>query len=716
MRSIFQIFGRDVKGIANNWVVAVIITGLIFLAPLYAWFNIWASWDPYGSTAGLLIGVVNEDKGATVQGKAVNVGDEIIDSLKENNLLGWRFVDKAEAQAGVERGKYYATIDIPSDFSEKIATILTNDPVKPEILYSVNEKINPVAPKITAKGASGITEQISHNFVKTATSAIFTIFNQLGADIQQNLPSIEKVKQIVFNLEGEFPHIKDIINIALTDAGKAQNIVNDIDKNLPTIDRLAKNGQEMSADLMNFFSKADDALTTAGPAIKKDLMMLQEIAASLENITSLLMNSGLDPSKAIPVGNALIDRLSHAGKAIDGLNNLLDRLQKIGANNKLAGVINKLSNVQDKFNEQQNNIQKIMDLIKNGKEPTENLIKNTNALSKEIKNSLSSIIDSYDSTIMPAIQDAIEKSQAVAKDANSILTQAQKDLPDVSSLLTDAAKGINLGTDVLNQIKQDIPAIEAKVHELANKIRDFDANADIRDVIELLKHDIKKQSDFFAEPVTLKENRIFLMPNYGSAMSPFFTTLSLWVGALLLVSLLSVDVHQPGTNYASYQVFFGRYLTFASIAMMQALVVTVGDIFMLGTYVVHPMPFILFGILNSAIFMLIIYTLVSIFGDVGKAIAVILLVLQISGSGGTFPIQVTPPFFQAIYPFLPFTHAINIMREAAGGIVPDLVTKNITVLLIYAGIMIVLGVVLKKSINKLTSKFAKKLKSSDLMH
>ncbi|WP_442603260.1 YhgE/Pip family protein [Paenibacillus sp. KN14-4R] len=694
----------------------MIISGLVILAPLYAWFNIAASWDPYGSTSGLLVAIVNDDKGTTIQGKDVNIGNEIVNSLKENNLLGWRFVDRAEAQSGVEHGKYYASIDITPDFSEKIATILTNDPVKPELIYSVNEKINAVAPKITATGASGIAEQISKNFVKTATTTIFTLFNELGADIQQNLPSIEKVKQIVFKLESEFPQIKEIINLALTDAGKAQRLVSNIQDNLPTIERLSKNGQEMSSDFLNFSNKAEDALVKAGPGIKQDLTMLQEIASSTEDITSLLMNSDIKPEKAIPTAKSISERLGLAGKAVDGIVGFLNRLQTMGGNNKLASAIDSLNGVKNKFNEQQNNIQKIISLIEQGKKPTEALINNVNQLSKQLKQDLGGVIDGFDTTIMPAIQNAIDKSKSIAKDVGDILAQAQKSLPDVTSLLSDAAKGIDLGKDELAKVQKDLPDIERKIHQLANKIREFENSADIKEIIDLLKHDIKKQSDFFAEPVLLKENKIFPMPNYGSSMSPFFTTLSLWVGALLLISLLSVDVHQPSANYKSYQIFFGRFLTFLMIALLQALVVTLGDIYILETYVVHKGFFILFALFNSTVFTLIIYTMVSIFGDVGKALCIVLLVLQISGSGGTFPIQVTPPFFQAIYPFLPFTHAINIMREAAAGILWDVVAKNCIILIIYGSLMILLGVALKKSINKFTAKFKKRLKSSDLIH
>lgn len=199
-------------------------------------------------------------------------------------------------------------------------------------------------------------------------------------------------------------------------------------------------------------------------------------------------------------------------------------------------------------------------------------------------------------------------------------------------------------------------------------------------------------------------------------MSPFFTTLSLWVGALLLVSLLSVEVHDEERSFRSIEVYFGRYLTFLTIALFQALFVTLGDIYLLGTYVVNPGWFILFALLISTIFMLIVYTLVSVFGNVGKAMAIVLLVLQLAGAGGTFPIQMTPPFFQALHPYLPFTYAISMMREAVGGILWDIVVRDVLFMLIFAAIALMIGIALKKPINRASGGLVRKAKASKLIH
>jgi putative membrane protein len=261
-----------------------------------------------------------------------------------------------------------------------------------------------------------------------------------------------------------------------------------------------------------------------------------------------------------------------------------------------------------------------------------------------------------------------------------------------------------------------LPAAEDKVRELADRIRTFEKEGNLNELIDLLTHNAAQESDFFAAPVVLKENKLFPIPNYGSAMSPFFTTLSLWVGALLLVSLLTVEVHDGSAVFHSYQVYFGRYLTFLTIALVQSLFVTLGDIWLLKTYVADKIWFVLFGLLLSGAFTLIVYTLVSVFGNVGKAMAIVLLVLQLAGSGGTFPIEVTPPFFQAIHPFLPFTYAIGMMREAVGGILWDVVLRDTVMIAIFAAVALVVGLGLKRWINRVSAGLVRKAKEGGLIH
>src|SRR5699024_6142022 len=156
--------------------VAVLIGGLVILPSLYAWFNIKASWDPYGQTDQIPIGIVNEDEGAEVRGEDIDVGEMLVESLEENDSMNWQFVSKDKAMDEVKNGKYYAVIVITSDFSEQLGSVLSDKPEKADMEYYVNQKINAIAPKITDKGATVIVEEISSEFISTVNGVIFDMF------------------------------------------------------------------------------------------------------------------------------------------------------------------------------------------------------------------------------------------------------------------------------------------------------------------------------------------------------------------------------------------------------------------------------------------------------------------------------------------------------------------------------------------------------------
>ncbi|WP_341518643.1 YhgE/Pip domain-containing protein [Bacillus paramobilis] len=971
MKQIWRIYKTDLRNVAKHWAAIVIVLGLMILPSLYAWFNIKASWDPYGNTKEVPIAVSNQDAGSNLRGKDINIGDEIVDSLKKNKKLGWKFVDQKQAIYGVERGDYYASITIPKDFSEKIATVLDENPQKPELDYYVNEKVNAIAPKITAKGASGITEEISKNFVKTANGEIFKVFNDLGIDLETNLPSIEKVKDLVFKLEAQFPEMNTLMDKALDDATRAEDVVKVAQKELPVVESVINDGQDTLKSLDAFFARNDETLNRAPGTIKNNLIAMQTGLNSAAAITDFLKNPSFDFNMALPdpskfpvlpnitipqipelpqvngqlykdiaknidqtvnnvfgsirvgttyaqgVINGLqngnfdpekakqdlnkvsenlqgrvdsvsyvidiftkfkesaptdsgkdffqkrIDKLTNLKSAIENanggvkdianiigtgqevkqdvrdatnqklnaINNLVNQAEadynatfvadfekavstaeqlkdkagnaqqnlnqeikkvneildngregydqavnnysrlktelekaredlsnkgvngldstkvalndlngqfKAGLNlvndmipvmentNKVLADVNSdknTNNMISKLNKVKDGLQKGIDLtdkgidaINKGQKPAADVIESINEVSKNVSGQIGDILAKYDSEIVPNFNEAIARTKEMSKNTSQILKEADKKLPDVKKLLEDSSKGLVDGKKKLTDIKADMPETEKKIKDLANKIRDFESEEDIKDIIRLLKNDVEKQSDYFANPVNLKENKLFAMPNYGSAMSPFYTVLALWVGALLMVSLLTVEVHEEGANYKSHEIYFGRLLTFLTIGLSQAFIVSMGDIFLLGTYVVDKFWFVLFSLFIGGVFVCIVYSLVSIFGNVGKSMAIILLVLQVAGSGGTFPIQMTPAFFQAIYPFLPFTYAISAIRETVGGMLWDIVTRDLLVLSAFVVVMIVAALLLKTPINKSSEKFVENAKGSKIIH
>ncbi|GGF91115.1 phage infection protein [Paenibacillus albidus] len=717
MRSILRIYSDDISRIARNWPAAVIVLGLAVLPSLYAWFNILASWDPYSQTGGLPVAVANLDQGASLRGTAINLGNEIVDSLKENHNIGWTFTDEEQAISGVKQGDYYACIIIPQQFSARIATVLSNEPQKAELVYYVNEKINAVAPKITAKGASGIIEQVDRSFTEAANGAIFRIFNEIGVELQANLPALLALRDYIFKLEAMTPEIGQALTMAADNVETSEHIVAGVQARMPQMAQMVRDGEQLALGLSTVLDSVTKEADTAGPFIKQNMQLLKTTADASAQLAYVLHDNNTGPAVVEAALDLMSRRLTAASNASVTLIGLFERLNNLTSENKLQPAISGLKLIQTKFERQNTLVETARTTILNGGKLTESLLAEFEQLSRDGSALLGELIERYDAGIQPEIAQGFAKALKTTQTAADVLHEATASIPDVQQIIEDAAQGLAAGDKALQEAVTRFPDAVSRLQGLAQRIRTLEQQGSLEDLIALLRRDATKESEFFAEPVILKENRLFPIPNYGSAMSPFFSTLSLWVGALLLVSLLSVDIHKySAIVYKSHQVYFGRFLTFWTIAIVQSLFVTIGDMALLGTYVTNPGWFIFFGVLISSLFMLIVYTLVSVFGNVGKALAIVLLVLQLSGSGGTFPIQVTPAFFQALHPFLPFTYAISAMREAVGGIVWEVVVRDVCLLGVYAALALILGLTLKAWINRISSKIVRKAKESELLH
>ena len=260
----------------------------------------------------------------------------------------------------------------------------------------------------------------------------------------------------------------------------------------------------------------------------------------------------------------------------------------------------------------------------------------------------------------------------------------------VDEKLPDVEKALNAAVDLINN---DWPNIKTGIHKAANAIRKGESEVDLGEIIKLLKLDATKEADFFKQPVELQTNDIYPIANNGSASTPFYTALCLWVGALLLSSVATTEYHlekKDKERFTQRETFVARMLTFLTMAIAQSLIVTLGNMFLLGVDVHNPVYSVLFALLVGLAFMMIVYVLAGLFGNVGKGIAIIILVLSISGGGGNYPIQVSGKFFQFINPLLPFTHAVNLLRESAGGIYwPNAIPQLIILSLLF----IVFGII-----------------------
>lgn len=744
MRNTGRIFTRDMKNIGTNWVVIVLISGLIILPSLYAWFNIKASWDPYGQTEQIPIGVVNADKGTTVRDEKINGGDEIVKTLKKNKSMGWEFTDRKTAMDKVKYGDYFAVIVIPEDFSKSLGSVLDEKPEKGKIEYYVNEKLNAIAPKITSKGASVIVDQVSSKFIATANGAIFNVFNTLGVELEKDKPDIERFEDYIFQIEKDLPEIHQLLSDSMNDASNAENLVTSAQGEIPKAKKTVQSGLEIIDDTSGYLDKAEARLNEISPNIKKDLKKARDITDQTNNSLKEARNMKVDFSKGKELAdqlnsdaNASLEKIESTEQTIAQIEKQADAIAQSAAdkadeagNEQASAAIaeqvekqkatlqeakDRLAKIRAAITETQNNAAEVRGFAEDKKKEVDSTLKELQDKTAATTVQLDSFLSEYEENIEPTVLSEIGKTKDTLKSAREMLADVQGAIPEVESILSNTEASLGKGSGKLNDVMGQYPYVSEKIRNVADRIRSIQGETDLDDIIQLLLNDSGAESSFFEQPVKLDEHKLYPIKNYGTGMTPFYTTLAVWVGCLLLISLIVAEVQHDGA-FTKTEEYFGRMFTFLTIGLLQTLVVTIGDMLIVGVHVHNPVWFVIFGLVIGLVFMLIVYSLVSIFGNVGKAMAIIMLVLQVAGSGGTYPVVLLPSFFQKINPFLPFTYGVDLLREAVGGIVWERAQHDLIMLGVFGILFVVLGVLLKEPINKNTDKIQNKARESGLFH
>lgn len=714
IKNVWTIYKEDLKRIFTNYAALIVILALCILPSLYAWFNIKASWDPYGqeATSQIKIGVINNDKGTEFNGKLINIGDQVVDQLKENDLMGWQFVDEAEGEKALEEGTFYATITIPDNFSQNIISLVTSDVKKGQMIYRVNEKINAIAPKLTSKGATGVQENINQTIVETVSGILFEAGKGLGLEIQETvLPQLSHVYDQLEELISKFGDMNSLVQTAHNGGIQLKDLIASIQTDLPLIETTITSAKTTITSLESFMDTSKSALSDFMPTLKNDLLLIQTIADELNTYVSQIEEAILSGSdKAPELIENLITKVESTQSLVQSFVKVLESFNKFPAG-RFDELISQLQGVNGELDKAKDFLQQLHDTTVNGGEPNLTVLNNIKTLLSSVSSTASAIYNRFDSAIVPSLNNVIDQAYSTATNVLQVLKEAEAKLPDVASLLNTAYEGADKGIDAIEYINSKLPEAENKVREVTAKLGDINESQSLQEVLTLLQEAVTERQNFMSSPVDLVEETIFPMHNYGTAMTPFYSVLAQWVGMTLLISMLSV--HAKG-EYRPSEEYFGKFLLFATIALVQGLIIALGDLYLLNIYCVNPGLFIVGILFTSITFTFIVYSLVSVFGNVGKVVSIILLVLQVAGSGGTFPIQLTPKFFQIINPFLPFTYAISFARESIGGVVENVLAKDIIIMCIYSVGAVLISLFLKKPINKLLQGFAEKFEESGL--
>ena len=713
MNRIFKIFVHDIVGLSRNIFALIIAGGLCIIPSLYAWFNIYSNWDPYANTSAVKVAVVSEDAGYTGEdGEYSNMGDSVLESLRTNTGLGWQILDKKDdAIEGVKSGEYYAAIVIGDDFSESMFDFIDKGLVHPSVTYYENEKKNAVASKITDTGKSTLQSNINTEFVNTVIQTAMSSTDGMLADRDIIGGVLDNLNRLGDNLDGYKGTIASFVSSNAALSGS----LHDLRVQIP--DSLPDNSVTMEA-LQNQTSKAaDEYIAKLDRITAATRAMSQALSAQLQWVLTAIENN-------LPTDEILAG-IDNAQDLLDSMNDqsdtLTEQLQNIS--DQLGGVID-----DDSIKLAVDSLVQIRIAAKGLLEQSKILVK-AGALKSQVKLELvrtalvqcSQKIDEMDGILDGSVQKAVDAMKGVISTSiDSIgesLTQVSEQLGSLSAMLgsiEQTVDGMNVGLDQMGSV---MDGMSDKIVQLAGKLSDLTGDDKYRLLAQALAQDPETYGEFLSSPVQVETHQVYATENYGSAVSPFYTTLALWVGGLLLTALIKVHPDSPEliNGAKPHKLFFGRYLLFFVLGQVQAVITVLGDVYLLKIQCLDKGLFMLAACFTSFVFTLLIYALTVSFGDIGKALAVVMVVIQIAGSSGTYPIELLPVFFQKVYIYFPFPYAINAMRETISGRYGSDYWQFMGVLLLFVAASLALGLFIRKPFMKLNHYMHHRMHDTDMM-
>lgn len=736
MRNIIAIFKRDLSRIRGSVVALIVAVGLVIVPTLYAWFNIAGSWDPYGNTGNLKVAVANSDDGymSDLIPVRVNIGDTVVSALRENDQLDWRFVSESDAVEGVRSGEYYAAVVIPENFSSRMMTVFSSEAEHAEIVYYENQKANAIAPRVTDKAASTVRQQIDETFAKTISDVGLATTSSL-LEFMDGDQIAAYAGNLSGTLAGAITTLRDASGSVDEFAGLLQSSTGLLDS---TSDLLAsagaanENAEALVSDAKTGLSGMHDALDAAVAAINQSLKdsagdydaaakAIDEAFGAADAHVSLtvtqLRDASADVAKRASDMRDVQDNILAVERDVEG-SNLPEKLKAELVQNIdiVANTVGNVANQQELLAKHLSDAAASLETGAADARAKAQAVKDGIA---EAKGSIGGVKDSYNATLKQQISDLSDAVADVARRGSDMaddLGATVTDLSHAASALSDDLAGAH---EVLAGASADLVSAADDLQRLKEGLDTAVTSGDLDRVRELIGSDPAALADALAAPVALDRQAVYHIKNYGSAMAPFYTTLSIWVAGIVLAAMLKANVDEADVkalgNPRLHELYLGRYAFFALLAFAQATLVCAGDLLFFGIQCEHPFQFMLVGWLAGFVFSNMIYTLTVSFGDIGKAIAVVLLVMQVAGSGGTFPIEMTADFFQAVYPFLPFTHAINAMHAAMAGAYGMEFWIELGTLALYLIPSLALGLVFRRPVIRANRWIIEKLEETKLM-
>lgn len=716
MRTVFQILFRDLRRLLRNPVAMIIVVGVCVIPSLYAWYCIAANWDPYANTAGIRVAVSNNDRGvqSDIAGN-LDAGGQVVEELHNNHDLTWEFVSEDEAREGVESGTYYAAIVIPADFSEDLASVFTGDFEQPTIAYYVNEKKNAVAPKVTDTGAATIEEQINSTFVSTVSKTVIEMAQNAGSSMLDGADeaseglaaSVDETNGAIDRVRALLDGIDSTIEDSRSPLDNTRQTLDDLEERIPVIADALDRSTALLGDVRQSARELDASISQAiseGGTFLGDASTQANIAIGAFSGNVAKLQGGVDAA------------LADMGALVDGNEGIIDELRgQVAQHPELADVIAELEAQNEQHRQTieslkilSGDIAAIADAAASASDAVDGSVQDGLAAAGEAQRRISA-------EVLPKLSEGLDSFSQVSGGLAGTVSSLKPTIQQARALLDQLSGTLDQTKEVASSTSSSLAEMRDELSRTVTDLSALNDSASLDELSALLGIDPEDAASFMSSPVTLENVAIYPVSPYGSGVAPFYTNLALWVGGFILIAIFKLEVDREGVrSFSPTQAYLGRWLLFVLLGLVQAAIVCAGDL-AIGVQCLDPVAYLAAGMFTSFVYVSIIFALASTFKHIGKAVAVVLLIMQIPGSSGMYPVEMMPAFFQAVHPFLPFTYGIGALREAVGGMYGLTYAFNLAHLALFLPVALLIGLVARPYLLNLNLLFDRKLAETDIM-
>lgn len=723
MGTVLKVLKRDFTRLIKVPAALIVVVVLLVLPSLYAWFNVAGFWNPYDNTGNMRVCVVNEDQGAYSDLTGMlNMGEEIVSELSNNDQLGWTFTDRDSALEEVRSGKAYAAFIIPNDFSADTLTLFGADFHQPSLQYYVNEKAGGISTKVTDSGATSLDQTINDSFVSTVSETIARVFDEKIQTTDSDISSLKtgidsQLSSIQTALQDSKSSIQNLQSIATDSADKASAAKDELQTTKSTVSDLKQSLNDTSQLLSSLQGSLGPFTLQLMSGLDESSVLASEAASnvngSIGSVSGAISNAQGSVSSAVEQGSALVNLNT---SLIESLQSVADSLPEGSEKDALNSSIAALESQNQSLSSAISGINSSYSSIE---QASTSVSAASDSLNSAVQNALQSG-DGYRQTLIdetfPALNTTstslIQTSGDLARAIDNqilLIDKASAELDQLHDFLLQTSSTLEDTVSLIDGISQDFESIQVDISALSNS-----------EVLTSLFGenglDPDKISEFMYSPAKIETVSLYSVNSYGSAMAPLFMNLTLWIGVFMLLVILRTEVDREGISHiTARQSYVARLLFFGVLAALQAIICCTGNI-VLGVEVANGVLFYVTAIVASLTYLCIQYALSVLLQHVGKGLCVILIFVQIPGATGLYPIEMTPEFFQTVYPLFPFTYGINALRETIAGFYGMQWGSYIGVLLIFACVFLCIGLLLRPYFVNVNRMVAHQIKESDIIN